>query len=107
MSLRDLREISAGFQAAAPLTRPTVARTEPLRCPICGDPMQIERIHQIPVDVCPQHGIWFDRGEVAAFERRIKAGERLTTSEAVATARKEGKISGWWFGLFSLLVDDD
>ncbi len=107
MSLRDLREISAGFQAAAPLARPVVTRTEPLRCPICSNPMQIERIHQIAVEVCAEHGVWFDRGEVATFERRILAGERLATSEAMAAARKEGKISGWWFGLFSLLLDDD
>ena len=107
MSLRDLREISLGFQAAAPLAHPPITHAEPLHCPICAIPMQIERIHQIAVHVCAKHGVWFDRGEVATFERRIEAGERLATSEALAAARKEGKISGWWFGLFSLLFDDD
>ncbi len=42
------------------------------RCPDCQQPMQKALALRIPLDVCeqPQHGIWFDGGELRqVFER--------------------------------------
>ena len=102
-----LREIAAGFRAAAPLRQPSIPRVRPLRCPACSANLIEERIHSITVDVSKAHGVWFDLGELEQFEARIQAGERLATSAAVSAARREGKFAGWWFGLFSLFLDDD
>ena len=107
MSFQQLREIAEGFRAATPLGATPTPRTEPLRCPICSQPMTLEQIHRVTVDVCAAHGMWFDRRELALLERRIEAGERLAASQAVSAARREGKVSGWWFGLLSLFLDDD
>ncbi|HEX4341027.1 MAG TPA: zf-TFIIB domain-containing protein [Polyangiaceae bacterium] len=37
-----------------------------LKCPACGEAMQRKNFREssgIIVDVCPYHGVWFDRGE--------------------------------------------
>ena len=39
---------------------------EQLRCPTCGDKMEVVTIHGLSLDRCPrQHGVWFDYPELA------------------------------------------
>ncbi|MFT4977252.1 MAG: Zn-finger nucleic acid-binding protein [Myxococcota bacterium] len=33
-------------------------------CPVCGDAMRSETIHDVEVDVCDQHGVWLDQKEL-------------------------------------------
>jgi len=53
------------------LARPPRA---PLACPVCREPMECvglaETVHD--VDVCKEHGTWFDRTELVAFMDREK-----------------------------------
>jgi Zn-finger nucleic acid-binding protein len=35
-------------------------------CPVCSDPMSMERIEMLEVNRCALHGVWFDRDELAA-----------------------------------------
>jgi Zn-finger nucleic acid-binding protein len=38
---------------------------EVLACPECGRAMETWRLHDVPIDRCPEwHGIWFDRDEL-------------------------------------------
>lgn len=51
-----------------------------LACPMCGEPMNrsiFGRKSGIVVDVCPQHGTWFDHGEVETAVRYARAHDVL------------------------------
>ncbi len=39
-------------------------RAETLACPSCGHGMAAWRFHEIELDRCEKHGIWFDRDEL-------------------------------------------
>jgi Zn-finger nucleic acid-binding protein len=47
-----------------------------MECPICKQRMQLKQIEGIRVDVCEEHGVWLDRGEIEALmESAKKRGE--------------------------------
>ena len=54
---------------------PLTLEAGPLRCPRCGKPMAVERTRgeepTAQIDVCPDHGAWFDRGELAHVLERL------------------------------------
>ncbi len=106
VSTKDLEQITAAFRAVGPI-RPPQPRDTPLPCPICATPMPVERIHGITIDACPNHGIWFDSGEVDVLVHRVQRGERITTSQAVAEASRQGKLAGIFLGFFALFVGPD
>lgn len=35
-----------------------------LACPQCGDAMKPTTIHEVELDHCPKHGVWFDQDEL-------------------------------------------
>ena len=74
-------------------------------CPICKEPMQVEFETGVHVDVCPEHGIWLDRGELPSILSVIRSGDRVNRHDAIRKARQEGKVSGTLFGAWSLLLD--
>jgi len=49
--------------------------------------METERTYGVAIDVCPRHGIWFDRGELPALRRRVQVTQRFRI------ARKRGPSS--------------
>lgn len=74
-------------------------------CPICKEIMQVETEHGIEVDVCPSHGVWLDRRELRRIASRVLSGEKLSRIAAIDRAKRQGKLSGAVFGLWSLWVD--
>lgn len=44
------------------------------RCPVCQRAMTVHVWHGVNVDVCDAHGVWFDRGELAAVAMRLNQG---------------------------------
>ena len=74
-------------------------------CPICQEKMEIESQHDIIIDVCPQHGMWLDRGELPKMIARVRSGNTIDRIEQVRRARRDGKVSGAMFGMWSLLLD--
>ncbi|CAN5700138.1 hypothetical protein BH11MYX1_BH11MYX1_07140 [soil metagenome] len=46
------------------------ART-PIACPSCSNAMGTWKYHQIELDRCAQHGIWFDRDELEGVLRAV------------------------------------
>lgn len=41
-------------------------------CPVCGVSMVQQTIHGVTVDICEQHGVWLDHGELLL----VSEGER-------------------------------
>jgi len=100
-----IEDIAAAFRTAPPLTRPASDRV--LNCPVCAAPMAVERLYAVAVDVCPQHGAWFDAGEAQSLVQRVLSGERASAREAVAEARRKGKWSAIFFGIWSLFLNGE
>jgi len=74
-------------------------------CPVCSEKMLLEDQYGVQIDVCPAHGIWLDRGELSAIAGRIRSGEKISRSRAIRQAKKDGKMSGAMFGVWSLFFD--
>ncbi len=45
-----------------------------LSCPECGRSFKRKSINAVCVDVCPAHGVWFDKAELSAFSATIEVG---------------------------------
>lgn len=99
--------LSEAFRASRPGTSSRAARTEPLSCPVCSQPMVTETHQGVQLDVCSAHGSWFDLGEVSSLIQRIRSGERRSKAQAVREAKRDGKVGGMLFGALSLLFDED
>ena len=69
------------------------------RAPICGTIMALESRFNVIVDVCREHGIWLDKGELPRIIDRIQCHQRV----AIRKARRDGKVSGALWGWWSLL----
>ena len=39
---------------------------KPIACPSCAAAMVAVRLNRVAIDRCDGHGVWFDRGELAA-----------------------------------------
>ncbi len=74
-------------------------------CPICGQKMLVEIIRDAKVDVCQQHGIWLDNGELPAIIARASSIDAASRLNALRQAKRDGKICGALFGLWSFLMD--
>ncbi len=72
------------------------------RCPICGEVMHRRNygaVSGVIVDVCKEHGVWFDEGELEAILDWIRSGglrkaaarERLRLQEAAREARRAAR----------------
>ncbi|MEO8702443.1 MAG: FHA domain-containing protein [Kofleriaceae bacterium] len=70
-----LEEMVLAMRPGRPLDRlelDVVARAAaPLACPACGDPMQATEVHEIPIDRCAKHGVWFDKTELELALRSV------------------------------------
>ena len=64
-------------------------------CPICGKRMTADKKQGIHIDVCHDHGVWLDKGELAAVIGRIKD---QAVTDALAKAGDSGEESGFLLG---------
>lgn len=37
---------------------------QPRPCPVCGIEMEVQSIRDVEIDMCADHGIWLDNGEL-------------------------------------------
>jgi Zn-finger nucleic acid-binding protein len=102
-----VEDIAEALRAAPLLSRrgaqDDIAGERP--CPVCKRLMVVERNQGVAVDVCREHGVWFDLGELPTLLARVRAGSRVGLATELAESRKSGKISGILFGLWSLMFD--
>lgn len=82
LELRPRAEVAAGLPPKGPFYRPCVA---------CGKPMNRRNWADrsgIILDVCRQHGVWFDAHELAALLRFVRTGgERQQTTPTLEAER--------------------
>jgi hypothetical protein len=57
-------------------------RAAALRCPGCKNVMARRRVAEVEIDVCMDHGVWFDHTEV----ERVQAAARPRVGAGLATA---------------------
>ena len=74
-------------------------------CPQCGRRMDVQVRKGTKIDVCPDHGIWLDKGELDEILAAVRGSVRRNQRAAVRRARKDGKVSGALFGWWALLGD--
>jgi len=76
-----------------------------LACPVCGAAMEVVVKAKIPVDRCPLHGVWLDRGELEGLIQGLGSRRGRAVRLAAQSARNQGRVQGAVFGFWSLLFD--
>jgi Zn-finger nucleic acid-binding protein len=65
----------------------------PLGCPVCDQPMEMWMLHDVDIDRCVRHGLWFDRDEL----ERVLRGAATDVPSAPPAAQGSGPTT---LGLF-------
>jgi Zn-finger nucleic acid-binding protein len=76
----DVESLARDLTRVIAMPMPLAQRTAQLSCPVCTKRLRRVEIPETPnaVDVCDEHGTWFDRDELAMFVRTFseaRAGE--------------------------------
>lgn len=82
------RLIERPFGALGKLPRISAGNAA-LRCPTCHKELERCGVAEVEIDVCAEHGVWFDHREVErvhAAARRPRVGDGLATAAAIGTA---------------------
>ena len=74
-----------------------------MKCPVCDSEMKRDWEKNIEVDVCLEHGLWLDKGELERIIARTSSSsssnvyerERVE-SQKIDQARWEGIVFGIW-----------
>ncbi len=74
-------------------------------CPICGRHMRVEAHRSVSLDVCVEHGVWLDNGELNAILSQASRRRTAAVQSQIKEAKRSGKVSGALFGVWSLLFD--
>ncbi|OGI93487.1 hypothetical protein A3A99_03885 [Candidatus Nomurabacteria bacterium RIFCSPLOWO2_01_FULL_41_18] len=61
-----------------------------MECPFCKQRMQVTKIENVWVDICKEHGVWLDKGEIDALHE---------------AAKDRGKLEGFSDGLWNSTHD--
>jgi Zn-finger nucleic acid-binding protein len=71
--------------------------------------MTLTKVRHVEIDVCEDHGVWLDRGELEAIVRRVESHEalrgRARAREESKRASYRGKVSGWLLGPLAFLFE--
>src|SRR5260221_2118090 len=65
----DAVGMAEGAAKKATFRRGTAGST---KCPACAQPLARTSLRGVEIDVCSQHGTWFDRGELQEVSQRLK-----------------------------------
>jgi Zn-finger nucleic acid-binding protein len=93
---RPESEERAAEQSQRPIAIEQVEASEGVRgCPTCGEAMG-KRVFAyesgVPIDVCDEHGIWLDDGELQQIEAWYEAQERYREADRAAWGGQDGKL---------------
>jgi Zn-finger nucleic acid-binding protein len=74
------------------------------RCVICGGRMTQQIQEGVAVDVCEEHGIWLDKGELPRIISHIRERghevRRAAMWRTYEQGKKEGRVEGVWWGFW-------
>lgn len=51
---------------------PPVDQDRRLKCPECGEEMEVSEHHGVHLDWCKEHGVWLDNGELEAMLNNLR-----------------------------------
>lgn len=96
----DREQQAAVLGVAAPIPQPLNARLEPIRyrpCPVCRQLMNrvnFANCSSVVVDVCRQHGTWFDKDELRRIVEFIQRGgfDKARAREIAELDRQRRKL---------------
>jgi Zn-finger nucleic acid-binding protein len=74
-----------------------------INCPICGLPMEQETKYEVVIDVCRDHGVWLDNGELEKMIRVKEQRMKSVYNRKLKRAKHNGVIEGAVCGLWALL----
>ncbi len=60
----------------------TIIIGDDMECPVCKQRMKMEKIESAWVDICAEHGVWLDKGEI---EHVIESAREIGKSEGFVT----------------------
>lgn len=93
---RPVEEEEAALVAARPIPLDELAQVEAVRtCPVDGAPMTKSVFAYesgVPIDVCDEHGIWLDAGELDQVEAWYEANEAQLASDRATWGGQDGKL---------------
>lgn len=89
--------LTSSAQSGGPYRRPEVVQR---RCPECHAPLAEVTHHAVSLDICPQHGTFFDCGELRTLARRInfhnvELAAQQAASERAVIAEADKIVSDW------------
>lgn len=61
-------------EVRGPASGPPLSREYHLPCAECGSLMDVKAGGGVVLDVCSEHGVWFEAGELAPFVTWVRAG---------------------------------
>lgn len=76
-----------------------------MECPICHKAMLRDWEKNIEVDVCLEHGIWLDKGELERISARSAGRDVYSRKIELDRAYEQGKWQGICFDLWSLFFN--
>jgi Zn-finger nucleic acid-binding protein len=71
------------------------------RCVVCGERMKRELAQGVTVDVCDEHGIWLDKGELPRIIERIRERSHEVRRIAMQRTYEQGKSDSLWWGFWT------
>jgi len=74
-------------------------------CPVCNQKLALSKHGSIEIDICEDHGVWLDTGELEAIVGRVKRSQRNRSRAAYRKGKSKGKVSGVLFGPLAFLFD--
>ena len=75
-------------------------KPQPMKCPICQAEMTRKVTLSTEIDLCAEHGVWLDKGEL----QKIISSIRGIYTQGMAEQRKQGRIEGIFYDWWSLLL---
>ena len=77
-----------------------------LFCPVCGTAMIHDTVSRVEVDVCEEHGMWLDAGELERIRFNKHVAGRKRRGAQLKKMRHKARVEGWLGGISSLWNDD-
>ena len=75
-----------------------------MNCPICQTAMVKNITHGVEVDVCREHGIWLEKGELPKIIARVRSIYSDGMAHQKQENREKGRLEGIFFGWLSFFL---
>lgn len=104
-SIDELTNALDELSICEPHANEQVVPTGERPCPICGEKMTPETMGPATIDVCSQHGMWLDNGELHSILDDARARTNARNRAKLHEAKNDGLTSGALLGVWALALD--